>query len=83
MRIKVVPGASRSEVVGVLGDRLKLRVSAPAEGGKANRAVVDLLKDVLGVEDVEITRGVSSSEKKVRVYGDCDLSRFPFSVSRA
>jgi uncharacterized protein (TIGR00251 family) len=78
-----VPGASRSEIVGVLGDRLKLRVSAPAEGGKANRAIVTLLKDVLGVENVEITRGVSRSEKTVRVYGDCDLSRFPFFVSRA
>jgi uncharacterized protein (TIGR00251 family) len=68
--------------VGVLGDRLKLRVSVPAEGGKANRAVVALLKDVLGVENVEITRGVSSAEKTVRVSGDCDVSRFPLSVSR-
>jgi uncharacterized protein (TIGR00251 family) len=81
--VRVVPGASRSEIVGILGDRLKIRVSAPAEHGKANRAIAELLKRVLGVKRVEITRGASSSDKTVRVEGNCDLSRFPFSVSRA
>ena len=35
VRVKVVPGASRTKVVGVLGDRLKVAVAAPPEGGKA------------------------------------------------
>jgi uncharacterized protein (TIGR00251 family) len=70
LRIKVVPGASRSEVTGVLGDRLKVRVAAPAEGGKANRAVVDLLRKWLGTREVEIVGGFSSAEKTVRVRGD-------------
>lgn len=74
LSIKVVPGASRSEVAGVLGDRLKVRVAAPAEGGKANRAVVALLKKWLGAKGVEIVSGFSSSEKTVRVAG---LSRVP------
>ena len=39
IRVKVVPGASRAGIAGVLGDRLKVRVSAPAEGGRANKAV--------------------------------------------
>jgi hypothetical protein len=61
-------------VAGVLGQRLKVRVAAPAEAGKANRAVVRLLKDWLGVRDVEIVAGSSSAEKTVRVGG---LSRVP------
>jgi len=69
-----VPGASRSEIVGVLGDRLKVRVAAPAEGGKANRAVVDLLRKWLGARDLEVVAGVSSRDKTVRVFG---LSRIP------
>ncbi|MGH9316197.1 MAG: DUF167 domain-containing protein [Thermoanaerobaculia bacterium] len=69
LRIKVVPGASRSEIVGPLGNRLKIRVAAPAEGGKANRAVVELLRDWLSVNDVEIVAGRSSGEKTVRVGG--------------
>jgi hypothetical protein len=67
IRVKVVPGASRSEIVGVLGDRLKVRVAAPAEGGKANRALHDLLQEWLGVRDLEIVSGEGCAEKTVRV----------------
>ena len=69
LAIKVVPGASRSGIAGVLGDRLKVRVAAPPEGGKANRALVEVLARWLGVRDVEIIAGHSSAEKIVRVSG--------------
>ncbi|MDQ5870829.1 MAG: DUF167 domain-containing protein [Acidobacteriota bacterium] len=75
LSIKVVPGASRSEVAGVLGDRLKVRVSAPAEGGKANRAVVALLEKWLGARDVEVVAGHSTREKTVRVPGVSAIPR--------
>jgi uncharacterized protein len=65
--VKVVPRASRSEVVGPLGDRLKIRVAAPAEAGKANRAVLELLREWLSTREVEIIAGRSSPEKTVRV----------------
>ncbi len=48
VRLKVVPGASRTGIAGVLGDRLKLRVAAPPEGGRANRAVEELLSRLSG-----------------------------------
>jgi hypothetical protein len=69
LSIKVVPGASRSEIVGPLGDRLKIRVAAPPEAGQANRALVDLLRRWLGTKVVEIVAGTSSPEKIVRVSG--------------
>jgi uncharacterized protein (TIGR00251 family) len=69
-----VPGASRSEIAGILGDRLKIRVAAPPEAGKANRALIELLRGWLGVRDVEIASGASSPEKTVVVLG---LSRLP------
>ena len=71
IRLKVVPGSSRDTSVGALGDRLKLKVAAAAEGGKANKAVCALLARMLGVKarDVEIVSGAASPEKTVRVAG--------------
>lgn len=73
LRLKVVPGASRSEIVGPLGDRLKVRVSAPPEGGEANRAVVELISRWLSA-DVRIVRGHGGAEKTLEVRG---LSTLP------
>lgn len=70
LSVKVVPGASRSEVAGVLGNRLKVRVAAPAEKGRANEAVVEVLRAWLGAKDVEIVAGRSAREKTVRVAAD-------------
>ena len=43
LKVRVVPGASRSAISGWLDDVLKVRVSAQPEKGKANTAVVVLL----------------------------------------
>lgn len=71
IRLKAVPGAKRDAVAGALGDRLKVRVSAPPEGGKANKAICGLLAGALGVRarDVEIVSGQTSPEKVARVVG--------------
>jgi len=69
--VKVVPGASREEVAGMWGTALKIAVTAPPEGGKANAAVKKLLATVLGVKkgDVSILRGQSQPLKRIRVAG--------------
>lgn len=69
--IKVVPGSSRDEIAGVLGDRMKVRVSAPAESGRANRAVRELLARAFGVSGrgVEIVSGHGGPLKTVRILG--------------
>jgi uncharacterized protein (TIGR00251 family) len=69
--VKAVPGAKRDGIVGRLGERLKIRVSAPPEGGKANKAICALLAAELGVrvQDVEVVRGHSSPEKTIRIAG--------------
>lgn len=71
VRVKAVPGARRDELAGVLGDRLKVRVSAPPEGGRANDAIRALLAGTLGVRprDVTLCAGLSSPEKVLRVVG--------------
>jgi uncharacterized protein (TIGR00251 family) len=71
LEVKVVPGASRTRVVGRLGGRLKLAVTAAPEDGKANKAVCELLAKVFGVarRDVQIVAGQTQALKMVEVIG--------------
>jgi uncharacterized protein (TIGR00251 family) len=46
-----------------------VRVAAPPEGGKANRALLELLREWLGVREVAIVSGHGSPEKAARVEG--------------
>jgi uncharacterized protein len=74
LRVKVVPGASHSEIVGVLGDRLKIRIAASPEKGKANQALLLLITNWLGTKNIELVAGRSNAEKTVRVAGIHSLS---------
>lgn len=67
--IKAIPGARRDEIAGMLGDRLKIRISAPPEDGKANDAIRALLARELGLKprDIEIIAGHTRPEKTVQI----------------
>lgn len=69
--VKVVPGASRTRIVGRWGEALKVAVAAPPEGGKANSALVALLAKTFGVGRgaVTIVAGQSQPRKRVSVSG--------------
>lgn len=64
----LVPGAHRTEIVGVHGDALRIRVDAPAEGGRANRELVGLMEKRTGAP-VELMRGGRSRRKALHVHG--------------
>jgi uncharacterized protein len=69
--VKVVPRASKNQIVGMEGDDVKIRLNAPPVAGKANGALVKFLAVSLGVSQgqVEILAGVSSRHKVVRIRG--------------
>jgi len=71
LRLRVVPGARRPGVVGRHGDAWKVRVSVPAEAGRANDAVLALLAKTLHVprRDLELTAGFTSRDKVVALDG--------------
>jgi len=71
LKVKAVPGASRSEIVGRLGEALKVRVAAPPEGGKANREILELLAEQLGLPAASVTlvSGAASAAKVVELRG--------------
>ncbi len=69
--IRVVPRASRSEVAGIQGDALKLRLNAPPVEGKANDECIRLLADILAVKKTQVTiiAGHAARTKTVAVAG--------------
>jgi uncharacterized protein len=71
IKVKAVPGATRNEIVGTLGDRLKVRVAAPPEGGKANKAICTLIAKALIVKtnQVLVLTGKTSAQKTIEVEG--------------
>jgi uncharacterized protein (TIGR00251 family) len=73
LRLTVVPGAQRTQVVGLYGDRLKIRLAAPPEKGAANRELIDFLARALDLpkSSLRLTMGAQSRSKVVAVY---DLS---------
>lgn len=75
LRLLVVPGASRTEVVGLHGDRLRVRVAAAPEKGAANKKLLEFLAKALGVpkKAVRLTAGFQSREKVVAIQTSPDL----------
>jgi uncharacterized protein YggU (UPF0235/DUF167 family) len=71
LRLRVIPGSARSGVVGRYGDAWKLRVTAPAERGKANEAALDLLAGALRVEPgaLRLVAGHGARDKTIEVAG--------------
>jgi len=69
LAIRVQPGARRSEIAGVVGGELKIRLAARAAEGQANAALLALLADAFGVPRHALTlvRGATSRRKVVRV----------------
>lgn len=71
LEIKAVPNAPRSEVVGWLGEALKVKINAPPVEGRANEALCAFLAERLGLpkRSVQLDRGASSRKKIVMIEG--------------
>lgn len=71
LSVHVVPRASRTELAGLHGDQLKVRLQAPPVDGKANRVLLRFLADRLGVSAsaVALISGETGRDKRIRVHG--------------
>jgi len=71
LNIKVIPSSSKDYIAGWLEDTLKIKVKAPAEKGKANKAVIKVLEKSLSLVkgSVSIDSGSTSSRKIINI--DC------------
>lgn len=69
LTVHAQPGAKRTEVAGVHGDALRIRLAAPPVDGKANAELLRFLADAFGVprRAVTLVRGEASRQKLVRI----------------
>ena len=69
--VRVQPRARRNAIVGDRGDALKIALTAPPLGGRANEACVEFIANLLRVSKPSVTlvSGQSSRNKVVRVTG--------------
>ena len=65
LSLYIQPGASRSEIAGEHGDRLKVKIKAPPRDGEANEALIEFFAEILGLgkSKVELVQGESSRQK--------------------
>ena len=70
-QVKVHPRARKNVITGVVGDALKLALTAPPVEGRANEACIAFLAGVLNVprSSVTIAAGEGSRNKVIRVAG--------------
>ncbi len=76
LRVRVTPRAGRDRIEGLIdlpgGPALKIAVSAPPEGGKANAAVCKLLAKFFATakSNIAVASGASARLKLIEIAGD-------------
>lgn len=71
LTLHLQPGAKRSEVAGLHGEALKIRLAAPPIEGRANEALLRFIAERFDVplRNVELKQGAQSRHKRVEVHG--------------
>lgn len=72
LNVHAQPGARRAQLRGLHGDAVKIAIGEAAQDGKANKAIVRLVADALGLSasDVKLTAGMTSRRKRLFLSGE-------------
>jgi len=75
LTLHVQPNARKSEVAGLHGNALKVRIGAPATDNKANAQLIGFLSEALGIprSSISIRHGATGRRKVVDITGGPDL----------
>ncbi|MFC2149718.1 DUF167 domain-containing protein [Candidatus Auribacterota bacterium] len=71
IKVKVTPGAKKNEIAGEYDGGLKLKIKSPPVEGKANKACINLLSEILGIlkSNIDLVKGQTSTIKTFCVSG--------------
>ena len=78
LNVRVLPRARKDEIVGIQGEWLKVRITAPPLDGKANAHLIRFLAGEFKVRQSQITliSGQTSREKRLRIHSPTRLLPF-------
>ena len=70
LTLHIQPGARKTEICGLHGEALKIRLAAPPVDGKANASLIEFLAEKLDITKsrIELLSGTSARSKRVRVH---------------
>jgi uncharacterized protein len=71
LAVRAQPGAKKNAILGVQAGALKVSVTAPPEDGRANEALVEVIKDCFGVKrsQIELMSGRTNRNKVFLIRG--------------
>ncbi|MHB8623849.1 MAG: DUF167 family protein [Sulfuricaulis sp.] len=84
LQVQVQPRASRDAVVGIIGDYVKIRLTAPPVAGKANEHLIAYMARVFGVPktSVKLEHGRAAKRKLLRIHSPQKLpENLPWSTA--
>ena len=69
LSLRIEPRSSKSAIVGIHGDKLKIKIKSPPVDGKANKELISFLADTFKVRksDISILSGHNAKEKTVKI----------------
>ncbi|HKK05019.1 MAG TPA: DUF167 family protein [Gammaproteobacteria bacterium] len=75
LSVRIQPRASRDEIVGPQGERLKVRITAPPVEGRANEHLIRFLAKAFAVpaRQVELLAGATGRNKRLAIHGPTSL----------
>ena len=71
VRVRVIPNSKHSSIE-KKEDEIRVKVTSPAQKGKANRELLRILYRTFRTRDIEIIRGMTSQRKLIRIVADKD-----------
>jgi len=69
--VKIIPNASKNQIVGFENDKLKIRIQKAPERNKANKELIAFLSGIFKIakSKIKIIKGEKSQIKKIEVEG--------------
>ncbi len=69
IKILVRPNSRQNSIEGLFEDRIKIKISKPAEKGKANKELISFISEKTGIpkRDIQITSGLKSNLKEIKI----------------